>query len=58
MYITFKLGKLKFAAATKDEYLVPQTKESLECKKGLRLQFKNYVYKFGTGLTNIGVKHG
>jgi hypothetical protein len=54
VYIIFKLGKLKFAAATKDEYLVPQTKESLECKKGLRLQFKNYIYKFGKGLTRIG----
>jgi hypothetical protein len=54
VYIIFKLGKLKFAAATKDEYLVPQTKESLECKKGLRLQFKNYIYKLGKGLTRIG----
>jgi hypothetical protein len=54
VYIIFKLGKLKFAAATKDEYLVPQTQESLECKKGLRLQFKNYLYVFGKGLTRIG----
>ena len=43
MYLTFKIARFQFAAATKDEYLIPPD-EVLLCKKGFRLSIGKYFF--------------
>ena len=43
MYLTFKIARFKFAAATKDEYLIPPD-EVMLCKKGFRFSFGKHFF--------------
>ena len=43
MYLTFKIARFKFAAATKDEYLIPPDKVLL-CKKGFRFSIGKHFF--------------
>lgn len=45
MYIILKVGKLKLAGATKDEYCIAT--DTLLCKKGFRLQAGNLLWNKG-----------
>ena len=47
MYITFRIGKLSLAMATRDEYAIQVTKEKLICTKGLRIQAGNLLWNKG-----------
>jgi len=47
MYLSFRIGKVSLAMATRDEYAIQVTKEKLYCAKGFRLQIGNYRWHNG-----------
>lgn len=47
MYLSFRIGKVSLAMATRDEYAIQVTKEKLYCAKGFRLKIGNYIWDKG-----------